>query len=440
MNSAIRFDHVSKRYDLGLTRTSLPSALARVAKRTLGRAHENATREKYIWAVNDVSFELPRGQSMALVGANGAGKSTILKLLANVTKPTSGRIAVSGQLSALIEIGTGFHPDLTGRENISLNGTILGLSRKEIGRRFDEIVDFAELDQFIDTPVKRYSSGMTVRLGFAVASCINPEILLVDEVLAVGDASFREKCMARIRSLVDLGTTIIFVSHNLYLAQAVCSTAIYLQKGHMRHRGPIQDVINKYEKDLHQERIRKLEGTHQELLDDLGDIEITKIEVRSEEEFEADMIPSDRSLEMRIHYSAYASLGKVQVSVFIHRSDGITCCMMRTKLDNFDLFIERGSGDISLILEPVQLVTGTYFAEAWFLNESDSMVLSSKAARSDWFTVKGAALSYDGSNGFFEPRTRWNHQSANPPANVSGTTQGQHPAGYLLETLTEVVK
>ena len=165
-----------------------------------------------------MSFELSEGESLALVGANGAGKTTILKLLANITKPTLGSIDIDGQLSALIELGAGFHPDLTGRENIFLNGSILGLNRKQIASQLDEIIAFSELEKFIDTPVKRYSSGMVVRLGFAVASCINPEILLVDEVLAVGDASFQQKCLERIRSLIRCGTSIIFVSHNFYLA------------------------------------------------------------------------------------------------------------------------------------------------------------------------------------------------------------------------------
>jgi lipopolysaccharide transport system ATP-binding protein len=249
-NTTITFSNVSKQYQLGLTRTSAPALVARWARKALRRPAGEAAGRTF-WALRDVSFELRQGDSLALVGANGAGKTTILKLLANITKPTSGSLATHGQLSALIELGTGFHPDLTGRENIFLNGTILGLRRKEIAGRLDEIIDFAGLERFIDTPVKRYSSGMIVRLGFAVAASIHPDILLVDEVLAVGDAAFQQKCLKRIHSLIEGGASIVFVSHNFYLVQAVCSTALYLKKGEVQHYGPTREVIDHYEQDLH---------------------------------------------------------------------------------------------------------------------------------------------------------------------------------------------
>jgi len=357
-----------------------------------------------------VSFELKEGESLALVGANGAGKTTILKLLANITKPTSGSIITNGRLSALIELGAGFHPDLTGRENIFLNGTILGLGHKQIASRFDEIVAFSEIERFIDTPVKRYSSGMVVRLGFAVASCIEPEILLVDEVLAVGDASFQQKCMHRIRSLMKSGTSIIFVSHNFYLVQAVCEQALYLEQGQVKHRGSTKDVIDLYEQDLHRKRVSKFEGRDQAQDDETGDLEITKVEVWGAAGSETETLANDQPAEIRVQYNAYKSVGTVHVSVFIRRSDGLTCCMMRTKLDDFEVSLERGQGIISLHLEPLQLVSGTYFAEAWFLNESDSMGIIPRPGRSDWFSVKGSALSYADDSGIFEPNSRWSHQ------------------------------
>lgn len=310
----------------------------------------------------------------------------------------------------MIELGAGFHPDLTGRENIFLNGTILGLSRKEIERRFDEIVDFSEIERFIDTPVKRYSSGMTVRLGFAVASCIEPEILLVDEVLAVGDASFQQKCLRRIRSLINKGTSIIFVSHNLYLVQAACNTAIYLQGGRVKHHGAVKDVVDLYEQDLHQERAQKFEGSQAVgVNEDEDHVEITQVEVVNIAEPKSTVLPSDQPAQIRIYYNAYKPLGKVQVSAFIIRSDGLVCCMMRSKLDKFDVQVDHGQGVVSLLLDPLQLVGGSYFAEAWFLDESDSMALTSKAGRSEWFTVKGAAFSYEDRSGVFTPSTHWNH-------------------------------
>jgi ABC-type polysaccharide/polyol phosphate transport system ATPase subunit len=407
MTTTVNFHHISKKYQLGLTRTSLPSLAAQWAKRVSRRSPRNASSDPEFWALRDVSFELESGESLALVGANGAGKTTILKLLANITKPTSGSLSTRGQLSALIELGAGFHPDLTGRENIYLNGTILGLSRKTIADRFDEIVDFSELEQFIDTPVKRYSSGMIVRLGFAVASCINPDILLVDEVLAVGDASFQQKCLKRIHSLITHGTSILFVSHNFYLVQAVCSTALYLKKGQVKHYGATKDVIDLYEQDLHHERAQKFFVSPSEASNQGEHIEITKVEVLDQDGIQPEVYLSRQPVQLRIHFNAYRSLGKIQASVFVIRSDGMTCCMMRTKLDDFELVVNKGQGCLTLLLQPLQVITGTYFAEAWFLNDGDSMVITPNPGRSDWFSVKGAGLSYEENSGVFEPNTQW---------------------------------
>jgi lipopolysaccharide transport system ATP-binding protein len=389
----------------------------------LSPKHRQSAGDNKFWALKDVSFELKQGESLALVGANGAGKTTILKLLANITKPTSGSINIDGKLSALIELGAGFHPDLTGRENVFLNGTILGLSRKQLSDRFDEIVEFSELDRFIDTPVKRYSSGMIVRLGFAVASFVEPEVLLVDEVLAVGDASFQQKCMERIRSLIRNGTSIIFVSHNIYLIQAICRSALYLDHGQVKQFGETKTIIDMYEHDLHQ---RRASNFAQLQLDDgqtSDDLEITKVEVLGADS-RAAFLPNNQPAQVRIHYNAYKPIGKAHVSVFIKRSDGLTCCMMRTRLDNFDLYLDRGRGVVSLYLEPLQLITGAYFVEAWFLNESDSMGIVSRAGRSDWFSVKGSALSYTDDSGVFEPNTRWSHQSDVYVPESSGAPNG----------------
>lgn len=419
MTTVVRFENVSKRYNLGLTRSSLPALLSDRLPVPLKRKADS-TSDGILWALKDVSFSLTSSQSLALVGPNGAGKTTILKLLANITKPTSGQLQVSGKLSALIELGAGFHPDLTGRENIFLNGTILGLSRQEIKRRFDEIVDFSELERFIDTPVKRYSSGMIVRLGFAVASCIEPEILLVDEVLAVGDASFQQKCLERIHSLINKGTTMLFVSHNFYLVQAACNIALYLRNGQVIHYGAVRDVIDMYEQDLHRERAQKLEGSHSEEPGENAVVEITRVEVGNGDGAAASVLRSDQPAQFRIHYNAYKSLGRVQVSVFIFRADGVKACMMRTKLDGFNLVIERGQGVVTVQLTLLQLVGGTYYAEAWFLNESDSLTMTSRAGRSDWFTVQGKALGHSETS-VFEPLTHWEHQQ-NSEIDVEGSS------------------
>jgi ABC-type polysaccharide/polyol phosphate transport system ATPase subunit len=413
----IRFENVSKRYKLGVARTSLPALISQGVKRILRPSKVESSSDDVLWALKDVSFELEKGQSMALVGSNGAGKTTTLKLLANITKPTKGRIETSGKLSALIELGAGFHPDLTGRENIYLNGTILGLKRHEIYKRFDEIVEFSELSRFIDTPVKRYSSGMIVRLGFAVASCIEPEILLVDEVLAVGDAAFRQKSLKRIQSLIHEGTSILFVSHNLYMVQAVCQKALYLKKGQVQLWGDTKQVIETYESDLHAERASKFEKGALQQGGSESDVEITNVELVDLNGEKPELFSSNQPAQIRVHYNAYRDMGKVNMSIFVIRSDGMTCFMLRTKLDGYALDVERGSGTVSVNLEPLQLITGTYFIEAWFLNEEDSIGLTPMSGRSDWFTVRGTARSYEESSGVYEPIGRWSHQHKDlPPA------------------------
>jgi lipopolysaccharide transport system ATP-binding protein len=209
---------------------------------------DNARRT--LWALRDVSFRVEPGAALALIGPNGAGKTTTLKPLSNITRPASGRVLVSGRISSLIELGAGFHPELTGRENIYLNGAILGMKRAEIARKIDDIIAFAELERFIDTPVKRYSSGMYVRLGFAVAAHVEPDILLVDEVLAVGDASFRHRCTQRMHEMQRNGTTVVFVSHNMHQVRSTCDSALLLMYGQIRRQGTPDEVIGEYERLL----------------------------------------------------------------------------------------------------------------------------------------------------------------------------------------------
>lgn len=210
-------------------------------------AQEHAASEEEFWALRDVSFEIRRGERVGIIGRNGAGKSTLLKILSRITEPTMGRVEICGRVASLLEVGTGFHPELTGRENIYLNGAILGMTRREIRSKFDEIVDFAEVDMFLDTPVKRYSSGMYVRLAFAVAANLEPEILVVDEVLAVGDASFQKKCLGKMEDVAQHeGRTILFVSHQIAAIQALCSKGILLNNGSAHKIGEISEVVASY--------------------------------------------------------------------------------------------------------------------------------------------------------------------------------------------------
>jgi lipopolysaccharide transport system ATP-binding protein len=244
--AVLSMEHVSKKFRRGEIYDSLRDLIpAMVGK--LGRPRPaGVLREKEFWALDDVSFEVKRGEAFGIVGSNGAGKSTILKLLSGIMQPTRGNITVRGRLSALIEVGAGFHPDLTGRENIYLNGTILGMTKEEIRRKFDDIVDFGGLRDFIDTPVKRYSSGMYARLGFSVAAHVEPDLLIVDEVLSVGDYLFQQKCIDRMTSILKGGTTVLFVSHNLHAVSELCQRSMLLEKGKVLACGPTDDVIRQY--------------------------------------------------------------------------------------------------------------------------------------------------------------------------------------------------
>jgi lipopolysaccharide transport system ATP-binding protein len=247
MAVAITVEGLSKSYRIGQYQSAygtLRDSLAAAAHRVAHRDHSQHFEE--IWALRDVSFELSEGAVLGIVGRNGAGKSTLLKILTRITTPTSGRAAIRGRVGSLLEVGTGFHPELTGRENVFLNGSVLGMKQREIVKKFPEIVEFAGVEQFIDTPVKRYSSGMSVRLAFAVAAHLEPEVLLVDEVLAVGDAEFQRRCLGRMEDLSESGRTVIFVSHQMQSVAQLCERAIWLEKGQIVSDGPSAEIVARY--------------------------------------------------------------------------------------------------------------------------------------------------------------------------------------------------
>ena len=254
---AIRADNLSKKYHIGSARKAfdtlgeqltdlVKTPFRRAGKLLRGHATGAAELDQIIWALSNVSFEVEQGEVVGIIGRNGAGKSTLLKILSRITEPTDGQAELCGRVSSLLEVGTGFHPELTGRENIFLNGAILGMKNLEIESKFDEIVEFAEIGKFIDTPVKHYSSGMHVRLAFAVAAHLEPEILLVDEVLAVGDAAFQKKCLGKMDEVSQAGRTILFVSHNMASIQNLCSRGIWLRDGQVVFDGPIDEAVGNY--------------------------------------------------------------------------------------------------------------------------------------------------------------------------------------------------
>ena len=248
-STAVRVEGLSKQYRLGSTHAhdgSLAGALSRGMRQLVGRRSAPPSSDDTLWALRDVSFEIKKGEVFGVIGTNGSGKSTLLKILSRVTEPTKGRAIINGRFCGLLEVGTGFHPELTGRDNVFMSGAILGMKREEIARKFDEIVAFAEVEQFIDTPVKHYSSGMYVRLGFSVLAHMDPDILIVDEVLAVGDVRFQKKCMGKMEDVGQHGRTVILVSHDMPAITRMCSRAILLNKGTVVEAGPAHEVVNHY--------------------------------------------------------------------------------------------------------------------------------------------------------------------------------------------------
>jgi lipopolysaccharide transport system ATP-binding protein len=247
MKPIISAENVAKQYQIGTRQeyATLRDVLVETLSAPIQRLRRRTNGQSF-WALKDVNFEISQGEVVGIVGRNGAGKSTLLKVLSRITEPTTGCVKLYGRVGSLLEVGTGFHPELTGRENIFLNGAILGMARREIARKFDEIVAFAEIERFIDTPVKRYSSGMYTRLAFAVAAHLEPEILLVDEVLAVGDASFQKKCLGKMSEIAGKGRTVLFVSHNMAAVSQLCTRAMLLRDGRIERAGPTQEVVADY--------------------------------------------------------------------------------------------------------------------------------------------------------------------------------------------------
>jgi lipopolysaccharide transport system ATP-binding protein len=274
------------------------------------------------WALRDVSFNVKHGEVVGIIGRNGAGKSTLLKILSRITTPTEGQVKINGRVGSLLEVGTGFHPELTGRENISLNGAILGMRRREIERKFDEIVEFAEIEDFIDTPVKRYSSGMYMRLAFAVAAHLDPEILVVDEVLAVGDAQFQKKCLGKMGEVAQRGRTVLFVSHNMAAVQRLCSEAIWLEKGMIEEAGEVGEVVSRYLKhsfstmaEQHWDDIATAPGNEE--------VRLRKVSVRPEKGLPSDPITIRTSFIMEFEYWNLQPASRLNLSLHVYTEDGV---------------------------------------------------------------------------------------------------------------------
>jgi lipopolysaccharide transport system ATP-binding protein len=369
---AIRLIGVGKRYRRGLRREgyrTLREAVSdgvRALSASSFRRRREAAATSFFWALHDVSFDVPRGSALGLIGANGAGKSTLLKILSRVTEPTAGQVQLRGRVGSLLEVGTGFHPELTGRENVLLNGAILGMKRAEILAKFDAIVAFAEIEPFIDTPVKHYSSGMYLRLAFAVAAHLEPEILLVDEVLAVGDASFQKRCLGKMNDVAREGRTVIFVSHNLQAIQRLCSHAVMLEAGQVAAFGDTSTVVGQY---LSRDYLRPAPGARIDVSTlprtGTGDARFVSVAYTAGSGVGDGKPRPDGPLEFVLEIQSAAARDVRSLSVFLLEQYG-------TKILNADtLHLERtvslrqGLNTVRLRIASIHLLPGTYRVGLW---------------------------------------------------------------------------
>jgi len=314
MNGVIKAENLGKKYIIGHQRQARYQTLRDTMTHTargiwqrmrhpLSPNRESIDLEE-LWALKDINFEVQQGERVGIIGANGAGKSTLLKVLSRITEPTTGKVRIKGRVSSLLEVGTGFHPELTGRENIFLNGAILGMTRQEVKRKFDEIIAFAELEKFLDTPVKRYSSGMYVRLAFAVAAHLEPEILIVDEVLAVGDASFQKKCLGKMENVAGEGRTILFVSHNMQAVKQLCRIGIVLKNGSIAYNGMATKAVEEY---LHNDGASTSQSNLSQIIASLPTDPVFKFEniTITQKGHPVDIVENGKPLEIAIQYEVF---------------------------------------------------------------------------------------------------------------------------------------
>ena len=354
----LSFDNVSKRY---LVKQELPAASG--SNPLLNRLWALRRRTSDFWAVRDVSFQIPRGQAVGIIGHNGAGKSTILKLLANITAPTSGEIVINGRLSALIEVGSGFHPELSGSENVYLSGAILGMRRREIAAKLDSIFDFAGVRQFKDTPVKRYSSGMYVRLGFSIAAHLDPDILLLDEVLAVGDAAFQAKCLDRISQMKQAGTTIVFISHDLGAVESLCDRVILMQRGSIIGDGLPREMIDLYERSA--SRVSLSAPPPSEAERDGGKpAEIVSIVITSGSEEGTQLFKTGEPLVLRVECEARTILEDVVIEAFFYNQEGDLRCQFTTEYGDDTVNLAEGENLVEFCCPELPLNPGLYYLDA----------------------------------------------------------------------------
>ena len=411
---------VSKRFRLQRDR---PRSLQEAFIRFFWRQRSDI---EYFWPLRDISFQVKRGESIGILGQNGSGKSTLLKVVTGVLQPTSGQVGLYGVVAALLELGTGFHPELTGRENIYLNGSIMGMDRREINRKLDSIIEFAELGDFIDTPVKHFSSGMYVRLGFSVAIHMEPELLVVDEVLAVGDLGFQQKCMERIRALRGNGVALLLVSHGLGDVERLCDRAIWLEHGVVRADGAAAEVVDQYvaftndqhyrrketERNNQQEAPIKLStkrlphaarwGTHQ--------AEIANVELLNTDDTAQDFFSPGDSLKVRMHYVAHERVTAPAFGLALYRSDGVHVNGPNSVREKYPIPAIQGTGYVDYILDTLLLAPGSYELTVAIYNRDSTVALDHQHRA---YGLEVRVSSGRSEEGLVHLPARWFHCSAN---------------------------
>lgn len=367
MTTAIRFENVSKKFKLHHQRArSIQEIWVSLAHRT-----QKIADEQELWVLKNVSFEIKQGESVAFVGPNGTGKSTALKLISGILFPNAGAIEVTGRIGALLELGAGFHIDLTGRENIYLNGSVLGLSRPQIEKKMDSIIKFSELEKFIDIPVKHYSSGMYMRLGFSIAVHTDPDILLVDEVLAVGDATFQRKCMERISQLKQQGVTILLVSHDVKSVRQVCERVIWMEKGEILADGETENVIQKYLWHAFSANQGSSRADNQNRWGS-GEVEITNVIFLDADGRPQTNFYSEQPFTIQINYKTTAKIKNPVFGLAIHRSDGVHITGPNTKFSGHRIDAIQGEGSVRYRIEKMPLLEGVYYVSAAVHNWDDT--------------------------------------------------------------------
>lgn len=374
--ASVVFDGVWKKFRLGERHDSLRDLIPAAIGKVFGSGPGNQElTEREFWAVHDVSFEVRPGEALGIIGPNGAGKSTILKLLTRILKPTRGRCAVTGRAGALIEVAAGFHPDLTGRENVFLQGAIMGMKRTEIARKFDEIVEFAGVSEFIDTPVKRYSSGMNARLGFAIAAHLDPDVLLIDEVLSVGDAAFQDKCVDRMRELIKRGIPVVFISHNLPAILDLCTRAIVIDHGTVHFDGSPAQAIQQYRLVPWRTPVVTAAAGNAAL-----PIRLVRTDLLNDHGEPSAVFHTNGRMRIRMRYEARQSFRDLSFAVDIHRADGVYCSGINTLIDRVPLDIVDGSGFVELTVPRLSLLPGYYLISVGIIDGNNGETLDLHAS------------------------------------------------------------